>query len=101
MKSIKTNETVIISVKDEEYLKGFANHIDDVNSDINLVSYKANHLVYDFVSSQNELTVFSEIFYDKGWNVYLNGEKSDYFRVNYVLRGMLMTLKDMKVTIDL
>ena len=90
LKSIKTNETVIISAKDEEYLKGFANHIDDVNSDINLVSYKANHLVYDFVSSQNELTVFSEIFYDKGWNVYLNGEKSDYFRVNYVLRGMLI-----------
>ncbi|MAC42225.1 MAG: hypothetical protein CMJ05_10630, partial [Pelagibacterales bacterium] len=32
--------------------------------------------------------VFSEIYYKDGWNVYIDGKKSDYFRANYVLRAM-------------
>jgi len=32
--------------------------------------------------------VFSEIYYDKGWNAYIDGNKADYVRTDYVLRGM-------------
>ena len=39
---------------------------------------------YDFTV----FAVFSEIFYDKGWNAYINGELNQHYRVNYVLRGM-------------
>ena len=38
--------------------------------------------------NQNLPAVFSEIFYDKGWNAYINGELVDHTRVNYMLRGM-------------
>ena len=34
------------------------------------------------------MAVFSEIFYEKGWNAYLNGELVPHFRANYVLRAM-------------
>jgi uncharacterized membrane protein YfhO len=34
------------------------------------------------------LAVFSEIFYDKGWNAYVDGKLTPYFRGNYVLRAM-------------
>jgi uncharacterized membrane protein YfhO len=32
--------------------------------------------------------VFSEIYYDKGWDAYIDGNKADYVRTDYVLRGM-------------
>ena len=55
---------------------------------IMLSSYKPNHLVYDVNVDEVSFAVFSEIFYDKGWNAYINGELNAHYRVNYVLRGM-------------
>lgn len=55
---------------------------------IELSAYQPNHLVYDVNTSSSEFAVFSEIFYDKGWNAYINGELSPHYRVNYILRGM-------------
>jgi len=34
------------------------------------------------------LAVFSEIYYQPGWQAYLDGEKAEHFRTNYILRGM-------------
>ena len=53
-----------------------------------LSSYEPNHLVYDVNVDEVSFAVFSEIFYDKGWNAYINGELKEHYRVNYVLRGM-------------
>ncbi len=55
---------------------------------INLSSYKPNHLVYDVTAKDESFAVFSEIFYGKGWNAYVDGVLKDHYRVNYVLRGM-------------
>ena len=53
-----------------------------------MTSYQPNHLVYDVNTNEASFAVFSEIFYDKGWNAYINGELNEHYRVNYVLRGM-------------
>jgi uncharacterized membrane protein YfhO len=45
-------------------------------------------ITYKFSSKTNQFAVFSEIYYDKGWDAYLDGNKSDYYRVDYLLRGM-------------
>ena len=37
-----------------------------------------------------QLLIFSEIYYPKGWNVYLDDNLSEYFDVNYILRAMLV-----------
>ncbi|MDR0371815.1 MAG: YfhO family protein [Prevotellaceae bacterium] len=60
----------------------------DSAASIVLSAYKPNHLVYDFSSNTDQLAVFSEIYYDKGWNVYIDGEKANYVRANYLLRAM-------------
>lgn len=62
----------------------------DITSTITLTSYLPNHLVYNYNSQREQLVVFSEIYYSKGWNAYINGEKVPYLRTNYVLRAMVV-----------
>ena len=70
----------------------------DSTASINLTSYKANHLSYEFSSTKEQFAVFSEIFYNKGWNAYIDGELVPHVRANYVLRAM--TIPAGKHTID-
>lgn len=55
---------------------------------ITLQSYKPNYLVYESDNSNKGFAVFSEIYYPKGWNAYLDGNLMPHTAVNYVLRGM-------------
>jgi hypothetical protein len=50
--------------------------------------YKPNHLKYKYRAKSDQLAVFSEIYYQPGWQAYIDGEPVDHFQVNYVLRGM-------------
>lgn len=76
--------------------KRFENQIKDyrapekLSGQIKLSSYQPNHLVYDYTADSEQLTVFSEIYYKQGWDAFIDGKKSSYFRVNYVLRAMLL-----------
>ena len=36
------------------------------------------------------MAVFSEIYYENGWNAYVDGEKTSHFPVDYVLRAMMV-----------
>ena len=64
--------------------------IEDTSATIRLTSYKPDGLTYETQSSRTQLAVFSEIYYEKGWNVLIDGEPEDHFRVNYVLRAMVI-----------
>ena len=55
---------------------------------INLVLYKPNHLKYISSNSNDGLAVFSEMYYKKGWNAYLDGKSVNHIRVDYVLRAL-------------
>lgn len=82
-------ETAIVDQRFAEQLndKSFQK---DVTASITLKSYEPNHLTYSYNAGKEQLLVFSEIYYDKGWNAYLNGEQVPYFRSNYVLRSMVV-----------
>jgi hypothetical protein len=60
----------------------------DSSASIRLIENLNDNIRYEFNGAANQFAVFSEIYYDKGWNAYIDGNKSDYVRVNYVLRGM-------------
>ena len=62
--------------------------ISDTSAHISLTSYQPNHLVYNFSSKTDQVAVFSEIYYENGWNAYINGQKVPYVRANYLLRAM-------------
>lgn len=60
----------------------------DTSGTIKLDVYKPNYLKYTSENTGNGLAVFSEIYYENGWNAYVDGKKTDHFLVDYVLRAM-------------
>jgi len=59
----------------------------DPNGIIKLVNYRPDHLSYEYSSGKDMVAVFSEIWYDKGWKAYVDGEEIPHFRANYILRA--------------
>lgn len=57
---------------------------------IKLVSYKPNHLTYESEAANEEMAVFSEIYYPFGWNAYIDGQLKPHASGNYVLRAMVI-----------
>ncbi len=55
--------------------------------EIRLAEYRPNYLRYEYRADAPALAVFSEIYYDKGWKAYLDGEEIPYLRADYVLRA--------------
>ncbi|HPM12894.1 MAG TPA: YfhO family protein [Bacteroidales bacterium] len=76
-----------VDVRYKDLLSDTVFNVDSL-SVISLQSYAPNHLVYTSKSSKKGVAVFSEIFYDKGWNAYIDGKQVPHFRTNYVLRGL-------------
>ncbi|MBP1641101.1 MAG: Protein of unknown function, rane YfhO [Bacteroidetes bacterium] len=62
----------------------------DTTATISLKKYEPNHLIYAYKSASDQVAVFSEIYYDKGWSAYVNGVKAPYFKTNYLLRGIAL-----------
>ena len=60
---------------------------DGLPGEVALVDYKPNKLTYSFKANQNQLVVFSEIWSDTGWKLYIDGEESPLLRANYLLRA--------------
>jgi hypothetical protein len=64
---------------------------------INLSNYHPEEMTYSFSSNDAQFAVFSEIFYNPGWHVYIDGEKVEHIRVDYVLRGLELPAGEHKV----
>jgi uncharacterized membrane protein YfhO len=60
----------------------------DSTANIRLTSYKPNHLIYSSNNPENGFAVFSEMYYNPGWQAYLDAKEVPHERVNYVLRAM-------------
>ena len=55
--------------------------------DITLLSYAPNKLVYEAQTPVEQVAVFSEIYYPYDWHLYIDGEESPIYRVDYTLRA--------------
>ncbi len=60
----------------------------DSTAKIALKSYAPNQLVYSVETKTDQVAVFSEIYYDKGWIATISGKEVPHTRVNYLLRAM-------------
>ena len=62
----------------------------DSTATIQLISNRHDTVTYKSVSKVEMPAVFSEVYYSEGWNAYIDGKKTDYAKVDYVLRGMMI-----------
>ena len=94
--SLDTKRTAVIN---KEFLSKIPNQkIErDSTATIELFTYQPNHLVYEASTKSPQLAVFSEVYYPKGWNAYINGKPAEYFRANYVLRAMVIPAGNNKI----
>ena len=79
------DSTAIVDIRFSDQI---IENLDNSNATITLEEYKPNYLKYTSSSTKDGIAIFSEIYYDKGWNAYIDGELKPHFRADYVLRGM-------------
>ena len=84
--NVNTKSEIIIQEKNKA-IAPVANSY-NTQGTIKMLSYKANDLVYEADSKDKGFAVFSEIYYPKGWNAYIDGALTPHTCVNYILRGM-------------
>src|SRR6185312_7588653 len=64
---------------------------------IKLVRNINDTIDYRFSAPTPQFAVFSEVYYPKGWKVFIDGTKGDYVKMDYVLRGMYMPAGDHEI----
>ena len=89
--SFNPAKTAIIDKRFENQIKDLPKEFFSLDTGyIELQTYKPNYLKYKAYTPKKRLAVFSEIYYDKGWNAYLDGFPVEHLRANYILRAMVV-----------
>jgi hypothetical protein len=86
---IDPGKTIVVNRKFQSLL-GSVTAGNESTSTIVLKSYSPNELVYTYSGRGNEIAVFSEVYYPKGWNAYLGDKLVPHFQANYLLRAMVV-----------
>ena len=89
LKDFEPSKTAVVDKRFGKMLEGYTSGKDSL-SKITLLQYTPNDLKYEYNATKDMLAVFSEIYYDKGWNAYIDGKLTPHFRADYVLRGMVV-----------
>jgi MFS family permease len=87
LEGINPGSKAIVDKRFSEFVEG-KTFTKDANGMIELIEYQPNNLKYKTKTATEQLAVFSEIYYDKGWDAYIDGEKVPHFRVDYILRAL-------------
>lgn len=88
LQNFDSKKTAIINHKEFPAFKQRANYVVDSLATVELMVYKPNYLKYKSSNSKEGLAVFSESYYAKGWNAYVDGQLTPHIRVNYMLRAL-------------
>jgi len=84
---IDPRSLAILDKKFETTLQGL-NITPDSTATISLTEYKPNYLKYKSSAQSEQLAVFSEIYYKRGWEAYVDGQPVDHVRADWTLRAM-------------
>ncbi|MDO5665740.1 MAG: YfhO family protein [Bacteroidia bacterium] len=86
--TIDLHTQAVADKKFESILQGFNVTPADSASTIQLVDYDSDFLTYNVDAKKDELAVFSEVYYPKGWKITIDGQPAEMIRANYTLRAL-------------
>ncbi|MEO6316432.1 MAG: hypothetical protein ABIU63_05390 [Chitinophagaceae bacterium] len=84
--TLNTKDSAVIDIRYQQ-IAG-AEPVFDSAASIKMLENLNDKITYKSSASKPQFAVFSEVYYPYGWDAYIDGKKTDYCRVNYVLRGM-------------
>lgn len=87
LNAIDPAKEAIVDKRFEDQLNGL-NITADSTAGIQMAKYSPNSITYNYQAKSEQLAIFSEMYYQPGWNAYIDGKPANHFRANYVLRGM-------------
>ncbi|MDL2256390.1 YfhO family protein [Parabacteroides sp. OttesenSCG-928-K15] len=90
MAALQTIDPKVTAVVDKRFagdLTGFTPQ-QDTTATIKLNSYRPNRLSYTSDAATEQLALFSEIYYQPGWEATIDGNPAPHFRADWTLRAM-------------
>lgn len=84
---LDTKKVAIISQDDKKYFEGKSMQVDST-AFLNLTKYQANELEFKTQSNTPQLAILSEIYYPKGWKMFIDEKEVPYIKANYLLRAV-------------
>ena len=102
------NHTAIIN---KEFTQEIGDYriVDSILPQVSLEEYRPNKLTYRFSSAlrqaqgptaENYLVVFSEIWTEKGWKMFVDGQEQPLLRANYILRAALIPSGEHEIVME-
>jgi len=99
LEGFQPGETAIIDQRFVDMVDGLSIQSSPGDT-IYLESYHPDKMVYHANTSSEQLAVFSEIYYQPGWQAYVDGQPVEHFRANYVLRAMRVPAGEHTITFE-
>ena len=84
---VDTKKIAIISQDDQKYFEGKQIEADST-AFLNLTKYQPNELEFKSQSKTPQLAVLSEIYYPKGWKMFIDNKEVPYIKADYLLRAV-------------
>ncbi|MDP2209417.1 MAG: YfhO family protein [Bacteroidota bacterium] len=64
---------------------------------INTLNYKTNLIELSTYCNNTSLLVLSEVYYPAGWKAYIDGNETEIYKTNYVLRSVVVPAGEHKI----
>lgn len=89
LKGFRPRQVAIVDERFKDELRDWKFNSDST-ARILLTDYAPNKLRYSSTANSPQLTIFSEIYYAKGWKAFVDGKEVPHFRANFLLRAMVI-----------
>lgn len=93
--STNLRDTAVVQVKFKSVIG--ADPVYDSIASIQLIENKNDLINYESKANSNQFAVFSEVYYNKGWNAFIDGKKAEIVKTNYALRGLAIPAGNHKI----